>query len=192
MVPWLLCLPSLSKSLWRIFVCDYSPELQALGRQTSFLVRHSSSSPSPVLSQKLYHSGRKRKRDWELLTWSPKGQPAKAFCYKSGVCCICCCIHWIHCIELWINFLCLTTSRTRDRNIISVTLCLPMSLTQPDVGPSLLVNLQEKRHIFRIGPFDENGAIWMAKSCADVLPQSWWFPFRHWYKICLKHRANEV
>lgn len=125
----------LSKSLWRIFVSGYSPELQALGRQISFLVCHSSSSPSPVLPQELYHSGSKRKGDWELLIWSPKGQPAKAFCCKSGVCSIYCYIHWFHCIKLWIKFLLwLTPSCSRDRkNIISVTLCLPMSLTQPGV-----------------------------------------------------------
>lgn len=34
----------------------------------------------------------------------------------------------------------------------------------------------------------------MVNSCVDVLPQSWWFPFRHYYqredKIYVSHRAN--
>lgn len=145
MTPWLLCLSSLSKSLWSIFLWDYSPELQALGRQTSLLVCHSSSSPSPVLTQKLYCSVSKRKRDGELLR-----QPGKDFCCKSGVCCIYCYIHWIHCTELWINFLlCLATSWTRGRNnIIPVTLCSPMSLTQTEIDWSMSLSQFRRKQTF--------------------------------------------
>lgn len=62
-------------------MCDYSPELQALGRQISLLVPHPSYSPV-LLTQELYRGGSRRERDWEFLSRSPKGDQAKAFYCK--------------------------------------------------------------------------------------------------------------
>lgn len=137
----------LSNSLYRTFVSDYSPELRALGRQNPLLVRHpSSSAAAPCSCSRHCTTMGPEGRETGNVTWSPKGQPAKAFYCKNGCYCIYCYVHWFHSTGLWINFLmCLTTPCTRARcSVISVNLCLPVGLTQPDIGWTSL------EHICRI------------------------------------------